>query len=80
MDLNGSGGALPDYFELRPTRAAKVSEISEATASSAIAPEDRVNFHIGNPVQEPRLSKRRKSEVSTSSGKTTLPSKAVKVA
>jgi hypothetical protein len=56
MDLNGSGGALPDYFELRPTRAAKVSEISEATASSAIAPEDRVNFHIGNPVQESRLS------------------------
>ncbi|HTY58032.1 MAG TPA: hypothetical protein VMF59_04410, partial [Bacteroidota bacterium] len=56
MDPNGSGGALPDYFELRPTRAAKVSEISEATASSAIAPEDRVNFHIGNPVQENRLS------------------------
>jgi aspartate/methionine/tyrosine aminotransferase len=56
MDLNGSGGALPDYFELRPTRAAKVSEISEATASSAIAPGDRVNFHIGNPVQESRLS------------------------
>src|SRR5271169_6409504 len=56
MDVNGSGGAPPDYFELRPTRAAKVSEISEATASSAIEPEDRVNFHIGNPVQERRLS------------------------
>ena len=56
MDLNGSRGGFPDYFELRPTRAAKVSEISEATASSAIAPEDRVNFHIGNPVQESRLS------------------------
>ncbi|HMK39696.1 MAG TPA: hypothetical protein VK569_10170, partial [Bacteroidota bacterium] len=56
MDHNGSGGAPPDYFELRPTRAAKVSEISEATASSAIPPEDRVNFHIGNPVQESRLS------------------------
>ena len=56
MDLNGSGGALPDYFELRPTRAAKVSEISEATASSAIEPGERVNFHIGNPVQERRLS------------------------
>ena len=56
MDLNGSGGALPDYFELRPTRAAKVSEISEATASSSIEPEERVNFHIGNPVQESRLS------------------------
>jgi aspartate/methionine/tyrosine aminotransferase len=56
MDPNGSRGALPDYFELRPTRAAKVSEISEATASSAIEPEERVNFHIGNPVQESRLS------------------------
>ncbi len=56
MDLNGSGGELPDYFELRPTRAAKVSEISEATASSATEPEERVNFHIGNPVQESRLS------------------------
>ena len=56
MDVNGSGGAPPDCLELRPTRAAKVSEISEATASSAIAPEDRVNFHIGNPVQESRLS------------------------
>lgn len=56
MDSNGSGESHPDYFELRPTRAAKVSEISEATASSATAPEDRVNFHIGNPVQESRLS------------------------
>ncbi len=43
-------------FRLRPTRAAKVSEISEATAASSVAPEDRVNFHIGNPVQDPRLS------------------------
>src|SRR5512140_2886068 len=43
-------------FTLAPTRAARVSEISEATAASATAPEDRVNFHIGNPVQDPRLS------------------------
>ena len=43
-------------FRLRPTRAAKVSEISEATAASSVAPEDRVNFHIGNPVQDPRLA------------------------
>jgi len=43
-------------FRLKPTRAAKVSEISEATAASAVAPEERVNFHIGNPVQDPRLS------------------------
>ena len=45
-----------ERFRLRPTRAAKVSEISEATAASSIAPEERVNFHIGNPVQEKRLS------------------------
>ncbi len=45
-----------DYFRLEPTRAAKVSEISEATASSAVPPEERVNFHIGNPVQDRRLS------------------------
>ncbi len=43
-------------FRLKPTRAAKVSEISEATSASAVAPEDRVNFHIGNPVQDARLS------------------------
>ncbi|MCC6398857.1 MAG: pyridoxal phosphate-dependent aminotransferase, partial [Bacteroidetes bacterium] len=48
--------AFSSSFRLRPTRAAKVSEISEATAASAVAPEDRVNFHIGNPVQDPRLS------------------------
>ena len=56
MDVHGTGAPLPDLFELRPTRAAKVSEISEATASSAIDPADRVNFHIGNPVQERRLT------------------------
>lgn len=54
--MNGSAAELLTYFRLRPTRAAKVSEISEATASSSIAPEDRVNFHIGNPIQEERLS------------------------
>lgn len=32
-----------------------VSEISEATASSPVRAEERVNFHIGNPVQDPRL-------------------------
>ncbi|MCU0452260.1 MAG: pyridoxal phosphate-dependent aminotransferase [Bacteroidetes bacterium] len=47
---------LPAAFRLRPTRAAKVSEISEATSTSAVPPEDRVNFHIGNPVQEQRLT------------------------
>jgi aspartate/methionine/tyrosine aminotransferase len=44
------------YFQLKPLRAARVSEISETTASSATAPEDRVNFHIGNPVQDTRLT------------------------
>ena len=43
-------------FRLKPLRAARVSEISEATASSAVAPEERVNFHIGNPVQDERLA------------------------
>jgi aspartate/methionine/tyrosine aminotransferase len=44
-----------DLFRLRPPRAAKVSEISEATAASPAPPEQRVNFHIGNPVQDPLL-------------------------
>jgi aspartate/methionine/tyrosine aminotransferase len=42
-------------FQLKPLKVARVSEISEATSSSASAPEDRVNFHIGNPVQDARL-------------------------
>jgi len=42
-------------FQLRPLKPAKVSEISEATASSPTPPEERVNFHIGNPVQDERL-------------------------
>ena len=46
---------LPDAFSLRPVKAAVVSEISEATASSLVPAEERVNFHIGNPVQDPRL-------------------------
>ncbi|TSA19489.1 pyridoxal phosphate-dependent aminotransferase [bacterium] len=43
-------------FRLKPLKAARVSEISETTASSAASPEDRVNFHIGNPVQDKRLT------------------------
>jgi aspartate/methionine/tyrosine aminotransferase len=42
-------------FQLRPLKTAKISEISEATASSNTLPEERVNFHIGNPVQDERL-------------------------
>lgn len=45
-----------ELFELKPLRAAKVSEISEATALSPVPPSERVNFHIGNPVQDDRLS------------------------
>ena len=44
------------YFKLRPLKAAKVSEISESTATSPVKPEERVNFHIGNPIQDIRLS------------------------
>ncbi len=45
-----------EYFKLRPIKAAKVSEVSEATASSPVPVEEKVNFHIGNPVQDKRLS------------------------
>jgi len=45
-----------DLFALRPFAAAKVSEISEATALSRVPPQERVNFHIGNPVQDERLA------------------------
>jgi len=44
-----------NVFQLTPLKPAKVSEISEATASSPIPPDERVNFHIGNPVQDDRL-------------------------
>jgi len=42
-------------FQLKPLKPAKVSEISETTASSPIAVEERINFHIGNPVEDDRL-------------------------
>ena len=45
-----------EYFKLRPIKAAKVSEVSEATASSSVPVEEKINFHIGNPVQDKRLS------------------------
>src|SRR5512143_3509474 len=47
-----------DRLRLRPVKAAIVSEISEATVASPVPPQDRVNFHIGNPVQDDRLSAR----------------------
>ena len=45
-----------EYFKLKPVKAARVSEISEVTESSGIPTEDRVNFHIGNPIQDIELS------------------------
>ena len=51
--------AQPDpltFFRLKPIRAARVSEISETTTASPVPPEQRVNFHIGNPLQDARLS------------------------
>ncbi len=44
------------FFRLRPIRAARVSEVSETTAAAPVPAEDRINFHIGNPLQDPRLS------------------------
>jgi aspartate/methionine/tyrosine aminotransferase len=46
---------LMSFFKLKPLKAAKVSEISEATSASLVDPEERVNFHIGNPIQNPQL-------------------------
>ena len=43
-------------FRLKSIRVARVSEISESTAAAAIPDEERVNFHIGNPVQDASLS------------------------
>ena len=47
---------ISDYFQLKPVKSAKVSEISEATAGSSVPASDRVNFHIGHPVQDEKLS------------------------
>ena len=44
------------FFRLRPIRAARVSEVSETTAAAPVPPEERINFHIGNPLQDTRLS------------------------
>ena len=53
--MNGKNDPL-EYFKLRTVKAAKVSEVSEATAASSVPLEERVNFHIGNPVQDVELS------------------------
>ncbi len=44
------------YFRLKPIRAARVSEISETSVEAPVPAEERVNFHIGNPLQDARLS------------------------
>jgi aspartate/methionine/tyrosine aminotransferase len=46
----------PVFFRMKPIRAARVSEISETTAAAPVPDEERVNFHIGNPLQDARLS------------------------
>ena len=45
-----------DFFRLKPIRVARVSEVSETTAASQVPKEERIDFHIGNPLQDPRLS------------------------
>jgi aspartate/methionine/tyrosine aminotransferase len=44
------------YFGLKQIRAARVSEISETTATSSIPDEEKINFHIGNPLQDAKLT------------------------
>ena len=44
------------FFRLKPIRAARVSEVSETTAAAPVPAEERINFHIGNPLQDSRLS------------------------
>ena len=44
------------FFRLKPIRAARVSEISETSVEAPVPAEERVNFHIGNPLQDARLS------------------------
>ncbi|MCS7071401.1 MAG: hypothetical protein NZM00_07845, partial [Anaerolinea sp.] len=53
MPVSSDPGAL---FRLKPLRAARVSEVSETTAAAPVPPEERINFHIGNPLQDARLS------------------------
>lgn len=43
-------------LRLKPIRVARVSEVSETTAAAMVPDEERVNFHIGNPLQDVRLS------------------------
>ncbi|MDZ7260728.1 MAG: hypothetical protein ONB05_01220, partial [candidate division KSB1 bacterium] len=42
-------------FALKQIPPSKVAEISKATAESGCLAEERIDLHIGNPVQDPRL-------------------------
>jgi aspartate/methionine/tyrosine aminotransferase len=53
MPLSSDPMAL---FRLKAVQAARVSEVSETTAAAPVPDEDRINFHIGNPLQDARLS------------------------
>ena len=44
------------FFRWKPIRVARVSEISETTAAAPVPKENCVDFHIGNPLQDSRLS------------------------
>src|SRR5258706_5315612 len=44
------------FFRLKQIRVARVAEIREATAAAPVPPEERVNFHIGTPLQDVQLS------------------------
>ncbi|MFH1198127.1 MAG: aminotransferase class I/II-fold pyridoxal phosphate-dependent enzyme [bacterium] len=48
---------IEQLFELYTIKPGKISEISEATAASSVPPAERVNFHIGNPVQDESLTR-----------------------
>ena len=47
-----------DYFAFKAIKSAIVSEISEITASAPVPDNDKINFHIGNPVEDERLQNR----------------------
>ncbi|MEW5717432.1 MAG: pyridoxal phosphate-dependent aminotransferase, partial [Chloroflexota bacterium] len=59
VDLTTSSAPQLDplsFFRVKPIRVARVSEISETTAAAPVPKEARVDFHIGNPLQDARLS------------------------
>ncbi|MCG6958333.1 pyridoxal phosphate-dependent aminotransferase, partial [bacterium BMS3Abin03] len=46
---------IEKLFTLNSIKPGKVSEISEATAASSVPSQERVNFHIGHPIQSENL-------------------------